>query len=739
MMNQRSSWLSIRSLSARVLVAAASSSIIMLSAPALAQTSANPAADVQAQSDNGLAEIVVTAERRSQRLQDVPISITALSSSALENAGIASTMDLSELTPGLVSPPSLSGNQALTPFIRGIGSATAIAGYESSVALYVDGVYSASIYSNEMDLANVDRVEILKGPQGTLYGRNATGGAINVITKAPSDQLQGDASVSYGRFNETVEKGYLTGPLAPQLDASFSIVGRQGGNWGNNDFTGNKFGGLDSIAMNAQLAWKPIEQFSANASVFYQESTSRRADIDQVAPPGIVPIGGQLGGLYSTNPNVSYTNVDPVKNTTAYTGMLHLKYSLNDVDFVSISGYKRFNLNATLDADGTSLPILGIHNYVSNSEFTQEVQVLSTGPSRFQWIVGAYYISFREQYDPFEIDVAPLNVAYWTKPYTSGESGYAQGTYELTPGTKLTAGVRYSAETKSISGTLQAPTLDDLVLAGPIHLSTTYEKPTWRVSLQQVISPGLNAYASYNRGFKSGGYNSLSIDPNLQPVKPESLDAYEVGLKSEFAGAVQLNAAAYYYDYTNIQVQHVLVGSGTAAAVLENAAAAKLYGVDADLVIAPIRGVRLTAGINLEHSRYSSFDDASGFIISNGAGVAASFDYTGKQLIGAPNVTFNVGGSYKVDLANFGAVTPYINYSYSSSYLEAPGEGNSVNAFGQLSARVAWTDPRDRYSVEFWGQNLTNVRAYGEYTAALLVSQAVLPPLSFGVTLSAKF
>ena len=743
-MRANSSWLLSASSPLRFLQAGASCCVFLFSVPGLAQPLPESASDpqnaIQPVENSGNEDIIVTAERRSQRLQDVPISITALSSSALENAGVTNVLQLAQLTPGLVLPPSLSGGQALTPFIRGIGAVTSVAGFESSVAVYVDGVYSASSYSNQMDLANIERVEVLKGPQGTLYGRNATGGAINIITRAPSDTLEANASFSYGRFDETVEKGYVAGPLAANLNGSLSVVARQGGNYGDNGFTGRKFGGLNSIAVNGQLAWTPNDRLDVNISVFYDRVRSRRTDIDQVVPKGSVPLGGQLGGLFSDDPDLIFVDADPLRKTKAYSGALRVRYSLDNVDLLSISSYKSLKLNAILDADGTSLPLLRIRNSLPSKTFTQEVQAQSTGNSPFQWIMGAYYISFREHYAPFEINVAPLDVAYRTQPNTSGGSLFAQGTYEFSPQTKLTAGIRYSIEKKTISGTLVAPTLGNLVLAGPIEFSRTYKKPTWRISFQQSLSPDINAYVSYNRGFKSGGYNSLSIDPDLLAVKPEVLDAYELGVKSEFADrAVRLNAAFYYYDYKNIQVQHVLVGGGAAAAVLENAAAAKLYGIDADLALAPTRDLRLNAGINLAHSHYSSFPGASGFIVSNGVGIPAVFDQTDKRVLGAPNLTYNVGGSYKIGLGSAGSLLPSVNYSYSSKYLISPGDGNNVRGYGQLAASITWTDEKGKFSLEAWGRNLTDVRIYGQYTAALLNSVATLPPLSYGVTASVSF
>ena len=689
---------------------------------------------------SGIGDIIVTAERRSQRLQEVPISITAVTGATLTTAGIVNTSQLSQVTPGLVTPDNIGGNATFTPFIRGIGSGTAVPGIDASVALYVDGVYQASKYLNQIDLANIDRVEVLKGPQGTLYGRNATGGAINIITKKPSDTLQGNASVSYGRFNETEEKGYLSGPMAPTLNGSIGVVAHQGGDFGRDRTTGNKFGGLTSATVNAQLGWTPTDRLQINLSGIYALRHGREFDSSYDFPEGLVPVGGQFGGQFSTNPRVDYADVDPKLNARSYSGALHMRYSLSGVDLVSITSYKTGSYHSQLDADGTSLPILSIKFSAPSKTFTQEVQAVSTAASPFQWILGAYYIDSKENYSPFGVIVAPTPVSYFTKTGTKAGSVFAQGTYAIASGTKLTAGLRYSIEKRSIDATLVAPTLGDFVL-GALNEDKTFRKLTWRLSLDQKLSKDILVYASYNRGFKSGAFNPLSVDPTARAAKPEVLDAFEVGIKSQFLDRkIQINAAGYYYDYKNFQVQHVVLGGGgSSVAVLENAAAAKLYGLDGDVIMEPISGLRLDGGFNLEHSKYSRYDGASGFEIVNGAGVSTVIDATGDQVLDAPKLTFNASADYRLPVGEEGALLFDINYSHSSFFKVTPGEGNYDRAYGLLNVSVAFAAANDRYKVELWGRNLTDVKVIGAYTTALAPSLATRTPATYGVTVSTSF
>ena len=705
---------------------------------AAAQASANTT------SESGIEDIIVTAERRSQRLQDVPISITAVTGAGLARAGLTNVGELSQVAPGLVAPANLTAGTSFTPFIRGIGSAAALPGIEASVALYVDGVYQGAKFLNLIDLANVERIEVLKGPQGTLYGRNATGGAINVITKQPTDQFEGGASFSYGRFNETVEKGNISGPLAPGLNASLGVVARQGGDYGDNLTTGNHFGGLTSVTVNGRLAWNPAERLQIDLFGTYAKRRGRETTLGVTFAPGESPAAARrpgFNGLFSRSKNTSVADVDPRIFSRGYVGAVRARYSLDTFDLVSISSYSKGRNRTQLDSDGTSLPITTVRWVAPSRAFTQELQAVSTTSSPFQWIVGLYYIDSHESYEPFTIVVSPAPVSYTSLTRARAGSIFGQATYEVASGTKITGGLRYSIENRALNAVQFLPTVGNRVLAGPIDLDKTFKKLTWRLSVDQKLSQDVLAYASYNRGFKSGAYNTLDVRPNLQPVNPEVLDAYEVGVKSQLADRkIQLNAAVYYYDYKNIQVQFVrLGGAGSSVAVLENAAAAKLYGLDAELVVTPITNLRLNGGFNLEHSEYKEYPSASGFTAGGGFGIPGSFDLKGKRVLGAPDFTYNVGATYDLGLSNAGSLRFTANYSGGSFYKITAGDGNFLRAFGILNGSIAFTEASDRFTFELWGKNLTNLRRFGRYTTAASGALAIRAPLSYGGTVSVKF
>ena len=491
------------------------------SADAVADAAGKPAPD--APQTSGVQDIIVTAERRSARLQSVPISITAVTGAALTTAGINNTADLGQVTPGLILTTGISGGPVLQPFIRGIGSTSTLPGIDASVALYVDGVYSGGKFFNLIDLANISRVEVLKGPQGTLYGRNATGGAINIITQRPSETFGGTASVSYGRFDETVEKGYLTGPITSTLAGSVSVVARQGGDFARNLITDHTLGGLHSWTVNGQLAWVPTPALHVDLSgTFVRRRDSFQTNVG-VQVPGPAPIGALFGGQYSTDLHDRYLDLDTKLNSRSYSGSLRVRYSLDSVDLISVSAYQRGTFKSVLDADATSVPLESIAYRQPSRSFSQELQAVSTNDSPFQWILGLYYFHQNEAYDPFNIYLSRLladfDLSYSPTQKADAKSAFAQGTYEIAPGTKVTAGLRYNSEKKSFDLTVRALPSGDII-GGPLDLHKTFNKLTWRFSIDHKLAQDILVYASYNRGFKSGAFNPLDSTPGVKPVKP---------------------------------------------------------------------------------------------------------------------------------------------------------------------------------------------------------------------------
>jgi len=684
--------------------------------------------------------VTVTAEKRDESSQKVPISISVITPQQLSAAQITSTVDLPQLASSLITITGANANAFQTPYIRGVGSSSTSNGIDASVATYIDGVYQPFKQGNLFDLDDIERIEVLKGPQGTLFGRNATGGAISIITMQPdTDSFDGNAEVSYGRFDETMEKAYVNMPIAESLAANLSITAQQGGDYLYNAYLQNHFGGTNSITTNGKIKWTPVARLEVTAGFIYENRKQSSEVADVTLVPGSTPVGALLGGAGSYTNYVGLLNLDPIASDRTFEGSLHVKYSFPGFDLVSISSYQADRSHELLDYDVTDANVFSFDDHDSAQTYTQEVQLLSNEAGPFQWIVGGYYIHDRESYDPLaELYVAPAPIDIDSVSRVAGYAGFGQATYDFGEGTKVTAGFRYSSEDRSLTGDETIPAVP-VTLAGPIDLKKTFAKPTWRLSVDHSFTDSILAYLSYNRGFKSGAFNPTTIDPTQKPVNSEVLDAYEAGAKTRWLdNRLQLNGAVYYYNYTNIQVQRVDPNAG-GAVVLEAAGAAQLYGFDGDLVVIPVDGLQVHAGIGLEHSKYTQYNNASGFAYVGGFGVADTIDATGSQLLYAPDVTFNLGADYTFGFADTSSLEFTANYAFSSQYKEVVGDGNISKAYGVLNGSITWNAPNDRFFVRLWGKNLTNQEDVGTLLNTLSFQRQLLEPITYGLSAGVKF
>jgi iron complex outermembrane receptor protein len=264
--------------------------------------------------------VTVTAQRREELAQKVPISIDVLSPEKIATAGIQNTLDLPQLASSLITINGANASSFQTPFIRGVGSSSTSLGIDASVATYVDGVYQPFKSANILDLDDIERIEILKGPQGTLFGRNATGGAINITTKQPTEAFAANAEFSYGRYDETIERGYINGQIAQDLDANIGVVARQGGDFLHNAFNGDHFGGNNSITVNGKLLWTPMQQLEITAGLIYNSRDQSTEVGDVTMVPGSIPIGTLLGGQASFKDYTGYLNFTPKSTDDSRSG-----------------------------------------------------------------------------------------------------------------------------------------------------------------------------------------------------------------------------------------------------------------------------------------------------------------------------------------------------------------------------------------------------------------------------------
>ncbi|HWM66561.1 MAG TPA: TonB-dependent receptor [Steroidobacteraceae bacterium] len=732
-------------------------SILMLvHASAWAQGDSTAATAAQNQSAT-LQEVVVTAQKRSERLQDVPIAVTALTAERLATAGVESTTDLPLVTPGLTFV-NISGNAF--PHIRGIGTTAIGAGFENPVSLYVDGVYFASGAASLLTLNNVAQVEVLKGPQGTLFGRNATGGLIQVTTRDPQQVFGGEVNLGYGNYGTAVVGGYLTGPLSEQLAGDLAVrVSTQGQGYGTNLFNGKDVYRADrDVAIRSKWGWTPWGGTALSLIVDYEENAGSQ-DTSFSNAPGTAPLFGPPGPVGNWDIAADFQPRNLFRGGGA---SIRLQQDMGFAQLTNITAYRRSQTTLGFDGDGVTEPIQTLDPVkVDDLQVTEELQLTSTGSGRLQWVAGVFYIHGDSKSNPSTVALGGplLNFAVPpTSPFfqpfdrlsiygdqtTDSWAGYGQSTLALTDSDHLTLGVRYTTEHRHLAASELAQfapavpffggtTID--ALTPPIDEGKTFARPTWRVAVDHRFSDEVLGYLSYNRGFKSGGFNpGVPTDP---AYNPEVLDAYEVGLKSDlWDRRVRLNAAAFYYDYKNIQVGHFVLGQ----IGYYNGAAAEIYGLDADFEALITPQLTFTAGVALLHDRFTDFPNAVIFTPQSFGGNATSTgSANGNRLPLAPDATLNVSLDYRRALP-VGELGLDISDSYSHGYVFAPDNILHQPAFNLVNASMSWTAPGERFTASLWGKNLSNEVVANALLASAIGSLASYrPPRTFGASVSVKF
>ena len=713
--------------------------LVLAMAPMTAMAQASAADDVQR-----VEEIVVTAQRRSENLQSVPIAVSAVSAATLEAMGARDVTDLNRLTPGLHIQAATG---FVAPRIRGIGTTALGAGLENSVATYVDGVYFASGPGSLLSLNNIAQIDVLKGPQGTLFGRNATGGLIQITTRQPEQAFGGKASIGYANYQTARGDLYLTGGIAQDLAADLSVaLTTQGEGYGVNRATGNDVYRNDfDLAARSKWAWSPSDATHVEAIVDYMRRTGN-ATAGGTEAPGRKPL---FGAPYVGSPWDIDSNVDPKQDLTGGGASLRLDQDVGALRFTSITAWRRSSYFVRFDTDVTPTPAMSLDNStLKDHQVTQEFQLQSHDDAPVTWVGGLYLFEAQGDFDPNALQLGGPLVGP-TSPIaqiithggqkTQSAAVYGQATFKLGEATNLTAGLRYTAEKRQLQSITEGVLFNGVPigpLGPPIEAERSYSKPTWRLALDHKLASGPMIYVSYNRGFKSGGFNvRIPTDP---PFNPEVLDAYEAGLKSElFDRRVRLNLAAFYYDYSNIQVgryQNGQIG-------YYNGASAKIYGLDADLEAHLARGLTVMAGLSLLHDRFSDFPNALFYypipVIGGAQAVIASAK--GNRLPLTPDATVNLNVHYERPTAS-GTWGVDAGYYYNSGFYGQSDNLLKQKAYGSVDGSLSWRAPDDRLTVRVWGKNLTNevvFTALGASDISDLVQYAA--PRTYGVTLSTSF
>lgn len=659
-------------------------------------------------------EVVVTAERREANLQDVPLAVSAFSGESLQAAGVTNAQDLGLVTPGFIF--GSVGTQGI-PTIRGVGASLQGAALDPAVSMYVDGVYIPRVQSSIFEMLDVERVEVLRGPQGTLYGRNSTGGAMKFITKSPEEEFSAEATVGGGNYRLFRATAVVNAPITDRLFFRASVLRVRDDGYTLN--LGNPTDRPDQRDLfSARAAMKILLGTDTDLTLRgYAEDKKGSANANKVLNQDTSPFFAALGAKPIADPRVinapNNPRLDPFKSW-GLNAALHSNLGAVTLNAVSAYNYSKLGPQ-TSDTDTTELSLINISipgqpnsGLIQRSRsFSQEVTLSGEG-ERFNWIAGAFY--FREDGAnggvsgggaPFTGLGVPGEYTFLAK--TRAAAAFVNGGYDLTDRLRLTAGLRYSRERKSRTQTtcsiVSSAGVNTNVCAAPAEDSKSWGAWTPRIGLDFKPTDDMLLYASYSRGFKSGGYAAGSTAP---AVEPETIDAFEGGLKSTWRDArLRVNAAVFQYDYRNLQVQQIR--TPPLPTLVLNAASAKIRGAEVEIVAAPVAHLELRASVALLHARYGDFAtvDQLNPLRTNAEG---------RRLQNSPDATFSLGAAYDIDLGDTGALRLQADYFHSSRKYFTPFEQPlaSQAPYGKLNARATFTRPDGRWSLSVWGRNLTD-------------------------------
>jgi len=715
---------------------------LMLSAACLA-----PGAVCAASADDSsaLETVVVTASRISETdIQRTPIAITAFSEDQLQRSQLSNVNQLMGSVPNL----SISTFETFAEiFIRGIGSTNVIGGNDPSTTVQVDGVYLGRPYSQYADFLDVQRVEVLRGPQGTLYGRNAVGGTINVISRVPTDDFAAEASLTLGDYWLVQSQDYVSGALIRGvLDASIAVDYTRHNPYLENVVpSGNDVFNANTGGVRIQLRYLPTSFIDATTRLDYSLADEAEEGLSKALEPFSPATASILGDYHKVALNT------PQRGVTRNAGVAEdIKFTLSDPLMIrSLTSYRSASTEVTDDADATDLNASIIHQEEHDKQFSQELNLVGNY-ERFNFVTGLYYY-----HENNHVKVAPTivlaNIYLYVLPTmtTEAEAAFAQGTYHVTSKLDFTAGIRYTTERKTMDqdetyylytgGTALVQPLPGMFMlpipGNPYKFSTSarYTAPTPKFGVQYSLTDDLMLYASATRGFKSGGYNFSANSAATAGFQPEKVWSYEVGAKSEWLDhRLRVNLTGFYYDYSDLQVQ-ILLAPGSLS--IKNAANAKNKGVELEIAATPVKGLELTANLAALDAKYSSFPDAPA---PRGAGTV---DATGNYLIQAPRYTGNVAAQYSVPVRNGDSTFLRAEYSYiGQQFFEPTNSVNQMQAgYGLVNLSAGYVTSDKTWQVTAWVHNVGDTQYVLATVGGPPYAGVVGAPRTFGVTVRRKW
>jgi iron complex outermembrane receptor protein len=748
-----------------------------LSAVATAQTSED--------SSMMLEEVVVTAERREANLQDVPISITAFSATDLADLQVWNLGDLQSLVPNLSIHVGDANNAVV--YIRGVGQVDSVAFFEPGVGIYLDDVYLGRAQGAFLNVLDVERIEVLRGPQGTLYGRNTVGGAVKYISKAPTNEFEAEVETTFGNYNRIDLRASIGGAMVEdKLFGRLTVaqLGRDG--YSDNVFDGNHDGDQDTFYARGVLRYDASDDLSIQIAADYTNSDPDRSRTPaKVTPINILVVDPYTFGLslesfpVDEDPFLVNADFNTVEETTTSGIDINIAWDINDeLTFKSITSYRDLEYGTEVDLDATPINAFGIFYFNDQTQWTQEFQ-LNYQSSNFSAVGGLYY--FNEEGTTFDggvfsnflialsgdsefstdsyaafgqidYDFNDKLTGIFGLRYTDEEKGYSRRAedFDLT----ALAGIYFDPETFAVGYTnpeLLNPGSSDLALDGGIGVPRVGSNPapanfdnvSFKAGLKYALNDATQMYGTISQGFKSGGFNGRVSDGQLEPYDEETLDSYEIGMKSTWMdNRLRTNFAVFYMDYEDLQVSSFEASADgmTFIPVFTNAGAATIKGAEMELTALLSERLTLMANVGYLNADYDEFfaqpDPETGEVIDIS---------DQREIVNSPKWDTFLGFSYSIPLASGGDVTFFGNWAYrSKTYLEVNSSENlAQGSYSLFDAAITWNSANDHWRVILGGKNLTD-EEYRTHAFDLSAFPGVElgyynPPRTYSITATYKF
>lgn len=697
---------------------------------------------------------IITSTRKVETLYQTAASVNALNAEKLSDAGIDGIEDIQYLIPNLSVGDQFGVNRI---FIRGIGLTSIDLGADGAVAVLLDGAAIARPAAQMTGFFDVERVEVLRGPQGTLYGRGATAGAINIISRKPTDVVEGYANLTYGNYDRYGIEAAIGGPLVDdKILGRIAVKYDNRDGYGKNLFTGNDIDDQDRLFVRGSLTFRPSTNLSVDLSGDYHREDDNNYAFHFFGATTQVPLLAQaLGGqaifdVYD-DPDFQdiYSNEDPLNDREGYGFTGTINWDKDRWNLKSISSYRDFERVNVADLDVTDISAFGKIIYTEDSKTFSQDLLLSYTEAEYDFLIGATY--FNESLDgTVRVPLINLDQIFPGVPPGSDflQAGkvnidafgaFIQGTYELLPNLRATAGVRYSYEKRKGVGAFsfvdtESGTGDPFTI--PTDKAESWNAVTPKFVLDYTFANGMLVYGSISRGFKSGVVNIGSLNP---VINPEFVWAYEIGAKgSALDNRLRYSAAVFYYDYSDLQVGRV---NEQSTITTENAASAENIGIEVQTDFQVTPRFLVETRFTWLDATFTSFDTFE----PNRPGLGEQ-NLSGNRLPNAPKFTFMAGAVYNQPINGFGTVTASANVNWTDDLFFS--EFNNADAFQSayalVNAGLGFESENGRWGLDFFARNLTNKEAIANnIVAAPLFSfprvGSTIPPRTYGVTLRLNF